>query len=76
MVCKHFTPDHSTDLDGWGKCAQIESYKARGATPSMIESVISEKLNGGQICAGKYIFEAACCNTEKGCEKYEEFKNE
>jgi len=72
MPCKHFVKDHSTELDGWGKCMQIETYKARGATPAMIASVIKDKLNGGQICAGKYIFEAACCNAERGCEKYSE----
>ena len=72
MTCKHFTPDHSTELDGWGQCAKINDFKARGASHDAIVRVIHEKLNGGQICAGKYIFQGACCNAEKGCEKYEQ----
>jgi len=71
MPCKHFLKDHSTELDGWGKCMQIESYKARGATPAMVTRVVQEKLNGGQFCAGGYIFEKACCDESKGCEKFE-----
>ena len=73
MTCKHFIPDHSTELDGWGKCAKIEDFKAKGATPAMCVSVIHEKLNGGlKQGLNNYIFEKACCDETKGCEKYEQ----
>jgi len=72
MTCKHFKPDHSTELDGWGKCMQIESFKARGATHDMCEQVIHEKLNGGlKSGLNNYIFEKACCDESRGCTKYE-----
>jgi len=75
MTCKNFKPDHSTELDGWGQCQKIIDFKAKGATPAMCISVIHEKLNGGQFCAGNYIFERACCDETKGCEKFEESDN-
>ena len=72
MACKHFKPDHSTELDGWGQCQKIIDFKARGATPAMCEQVIHEKLNGGlKSGLNNYIFEKACCTKEKGCAKYE-----
>ena len=72
MTCKHFIRDDLTDKYAFGECQKVIDFQAKGATPAMIERVIHEKLNGGLNSGNnKYFFEVACCNAERGCEKFQ-----
>ena len=70
--CKHFTHDTDTARDGLGRCAKIEDYLKRGATPKQAEKVASEHLNGAyRTIHGTFLFVNAECNSGRDCLKFE-----